>query len=1270
MHQSQPYSRSVASTGLPNELRTSPRHGLGGMEAIPVGGCTRASAIAALTYCNPLPFIKSPVRPLRLVLALAALLLGVTATNTLAQELVLEELLNRSWVSEPVSFEIEANPGECPSGSVQLRDPEGTIVPSQLRNVVQWPGTPFLQSAQVWFVSSLQPLQRRVYTWECSARPAPHPTVVSDLQITHTEDTVTFTTNKFGVSLRLTNGTLAEPVPAATVPGPMESLRLADGTWFGGSDFYGETRIRAWSSELTATGPIFGEVRYRYEYEDGNLLELLVRLFAEANRVQFDTDVLQDRREEGLRIVLSRKLPPLTLHVQKLWWSRRDIYPKTLPIGEWVRLHLTENKPGQVVEVSPWSPWWNDMLSPVVRLGIGDGKRELHIARRDPAAWVQPLGPAKHKNLPVRKTAEGDVYIDLNLAAGAAGGVRMFDLADAEPTETVGLRHRRDSRGRRVGSQIIPYQESLNEIKEYVLEWPRQARHPHIFMNAAEIAASRPEQVEETLLARLKAQARTPIGAVPGRGDTAALALWLLTGDDAVARKYHLADRLIHHLGLLGDFDKMRHIVHVAALYDALIDSDLITPEQRRILRAQMAYLAYQVAHPATWSNARGWNSGNQNMTVSYTLQAPGVMASVLADHPHARRWMEPALEVMESMLDKVGPGGEWPESTGYSNVSINELLTFGILATHAGFANLVEDPRLKRAVMFLIKIRQPPDPRVGGMRDHIRYGRSPGLTFALDAAMARAILETDPRYSRSMQWTWLDTLQPGAESRVLDMGGFEQLYLDHRLPTEPPDWGTEPFPHMGIIFRHGFGSDQEHFAALLSGDHPTMIYSSQTGGLVSLFAYGRPVAGSFLGDYDDQSEFLINRVSLARDPRTYVPGESAFYFRGTPHSSWWFDENRPQARFEEREGDGSISAFSSLPRQDYAAVDVLLKYPWKPESIALSTDLPWPTLTAGQGKPPLWWRRQALFLKDDDPQDANYLLLRDTVSGGQPTMWTFWSASEKLGTAEEAADREAFLNDAPGKAIVEPRLLSGDRFTALGSWGVDLEYYVAAPTDTPRHTMRWGKSWKVSYPWGVSQYQDLLHLQREDDGVYYVALFPRKTETPAPEFTSLADGEIIKVNGTFGTDYGFLSAREAEATTDVVCFRGTAGTVQDRAAQPTLALGAAGSVAYGEYAIASRTAVMLRVLPETLFLQFPSDHEGTSLSLRAPGGLHLFEPLRGVDLTRSKNDVWRLTVPSHVIGLAVAKRSSQLPFGAASDGYSPLSPTRPRCINPDAPDR
>ncbi|MEA3412263.1 MAG: hypothetical protein U9R74_12095 [Pseudomonadota bacterium] len=1176
---------------------------------------------------------------------LSALLPLAAASAMADQELVLEEQLNTTWTEEPVSFDIEAKTGECHPDAVRLRGPRGPI-PSQLSDVVTWPGTPFLKSASIWLVTDLQPLQRLVFTVACNDRAADAsaPVPSGDFRLEQGNETATMTTSKFGIRLRLGNGSDTMPVASGKVPGPLESMRLAGGAWFGGSDFYGDTRIRAWSSELTAAGPVFGEVRYRYEYEDGNRLELKVRLFARSDRVQFDADVLDDHRDEGLRIVLSHGLPPLTLHVQKLWWGRRDIYPDSMPIGEWARLPLDDVEPGLVTSVSPWGPWWGDMQSPVVRLGIGEGARELQIARRDPASWVRPLGPAKHKSLSVRKSESGETYIDLNLAAGETGGIRKFDLAISEPTEAVGWRHRRDRHNRRVGSQVIPYREGLDQVRRYVLDWPKTAKHPRIYMDAEEVAASRCRRIDANLLARLEARAKDPVPAVPHHSDSEALALWLLSGDDAVARKYHLAERLIHYLGLLGDFDKMRHTVRVAALYDAIIDSDLITPEQRTVLRAQMAYLAYQVACPATWSNERGWNSGNQNMTVSYTLQAPGVMAAVLADHPMAREWMEPALEVMEFMLDRVGPAGKWPESSGYANLSVDELVTFAILATRAGFGDYVNDPGLRRAVTFLVKIRQPPDPRTGGMRDHIRFGRSPGRIRALDGAMARATRKSDPAYSRHMEWTWLDTLRPGAESTVLDMGGFEFAYLDPTLPREPPDWGSEVFPHMGVIFRRGFGTDREHFAALLSGDHPAMIYGSQTGGLVSL-AFGKPVAGSFLGDYGDQSEFLINRVSLARDPRQFVAGETPFEFRGAAKPGWWFDERRTRAVYATREGDGNIHAFSSLPRQDYAAVDVLLKHPVTFGKAAKKMkppgDLPWPELKYGEGKPPLWWRRQALYVKGGKPDDPTYLILRDTVRGDQPTMWTFWSDSEKLVTPEEVADRKPFLADAPGNVIVPPRRIEGNRFTALGSWGVDLDYFIAAPTDTPRYTLRWGKSWKVSRPWGVTQFQDLLHLQRKDDGEYFVALFPRLPDTPAPEFETLGDGKIIRVSGAFGTDYAFLSSQSGTATAGPASFQGTAGSIQEHAGQTILTLGDAGRVSFGRTAIESETPVTLSILPTALGLRLPKGHGGSTIRLRAPSVLDLTEPPTGTVLTaHRKPGEWQLFVPPRTTGLRIERQA------------------------------
>ena len=86
--------------------------------------------------------------------------------------------------------------------------------------------------------------------------------------------------------------------------------------------------------------------------------------------------------------------------------------------------------------------------------------------------------------------------------------------------------------------------------------------------------------------------------------------------------------------------------------------------------------------------------------------------------------------------------------------------------------------------------------------------------------------------------------------------------------------------------------------------------------------------------------------------------------------------------------------------------------------------------------------------------------MIRDSirgVKGGQPTMWQMWNVSEKIGTPEEARDVAKFLADKPGNKCLPARELQGDRFTAVGQLGVDVEYYIASPADTPRHTLRWG---------------------------------------------------------------------------------------------------------------------------------------------------------------------------------------------------------------------
>jgi hypothetical protein len=650
-----------------------------------------------------------------------------------------------------------------------------------------------------------------------------------------------------------------------------------------------------------------------------------------------------------------------------------------------------------------------------------------------------------------------------------------------------------------------------------------------------------------------------------------------------------------------------------------------------------MAYFAYRLADPGVWSAERGYCSGNANMTVTWEIPR-GLAACTIPEHPMAKTWYRKAQRIMERFLDQmVGPAGEWPEAMSHhGRTSIDMLLAFAIASSNSGLHDYVNDPRLKRLILYWAKLHMPRDPRPRGhhafTRPNLRFFPSMGrdslsVPGATSGAMARATRQSDPAYSAQLQWAWLEE---GASSHYQHLGGFAYVSCDKHLPAQKPTWPSEVFPRAGAVLRHGLGTLDEHQVTLYSGDHDHAFYIGHTGCLASIFAFGKPVAGLFPGGYEYQESYLTNQVDLARGLDTAQQRTACYGYHGSATgASMWSWPQEETARFGERGGRGNVSAFSTLPRQDYVAVDVARHHPRRMNQ-NVRHDLPnWPPVSA-RGKPPLDWRRQVLFLKDNDPAKSTWLLIRDSIKGGQPTMWQMWTVSETIDIPEKVRDTAAVLAHKPGNQILSARRLAGDRFTAIGQFDVDVEYYLASPADskdTPRHTLRWGTN---MFDWAnklaVPEYQDLLHLQMPGDGAYYVALFPRKRSTPPPAFRTQGDGSIIEVRGDFGTDYGFLSAFSATASGQGASFSGTAASVQDRLGGLVLSLGATGEVGYKSYRLAAGFPVALRVRDRELTVDLPAEIQppafemmrpfpGGKLTVTAPGTWALSEPQPGVTL-------------------------------------------------------
>ena len=1213
------------------------------------------------------------------------------------QRIVLGEYLNLQWTNQLLHYPFAAPRGQCPLDSVRLSGPLGQPVPVQLSDVELWPGTQTVKTAQLWFVTDLAPLAKDAYTVTFGDKPGAGASPGTDLKVVSGKDQVEVTTIGFGARLLLGAAKYDPPVPATQVAGPVLALRLADGTWFGGSELYGPGKLKAYAAKLTDSGPVFARVAIRYTYENGNTVDLRLQIVAGDNTVQAETRVKQDQPDDGFKVVLSRNLPPLIFPVMNEnrkdracftdaqggygpLWVDIPLKDYTLPKDRTFWPPVADARYDLVTTLSPWEDWFGTFTQTRIRLKLENTTRELQIRSLDPGAWVEPRpieevfsdkldsDPSKgiwmtwqHKLLPLQRGPDGAIFLQVN----AAQGVRKWTVSDCLSVPGMaGLyqynNYKPESTFPPEARPTVSYR--LDQVKDYVLDWPGDTgKHPLLFISKPELEARwKGQDANPKLLAELLQQGSAPSAQaiydqyVPQGSTDPALGAYLLSGyAPEVAKKTQMLARLQQALRYeLWGMQFGGAGAPTPILYDGVIDSPLVSEAERPVLRAQMAYYAYRLADPAVWSAERGYCSGNQNMTVTWEISR-GITACAIPTHPMAKVWYGKAEHIMEYFLTHmVGPAGEWPEAMGnHGRQSVNMILAFALASTHSGLHDYVNDPRMKRLILYWAKMETPRDPRPRGGTD---YGPRPGLRYfpamgrdriggsgGVCGYMARATRNSDPAYASVMQWSWLEE---GAGSSSWDhLGGFSYLACDKTLPAQQPNWTSEVFPYVGAMLRHGFGTPNEHQVLLYSGDHFAAFYPGHVGSFPNIFAYGVPVAGTWPGPYENQDELFQCHVALAHGVGTLAERTAVVGYVGSAqNANMWGWPDGQKARFGEHEGLANVSSFSTMPRQDYAAVDVALHYP-RSSALPWMQGLPeWPPVPA-RGKPPVDWRRQLLFLKDDDSAKAAYLLIRDTVKGvqgPQPTMWQMWTVSETLDTPEKLQDVGAVLAGKPGNKILPARELKGDRFTAVGQLGVDVEYYIAAPSNTPRYTLRWGtdQAFGASIRLVQPEYQDLLHLQMPGDGAYFVAFYPRKRDWPAPAFSTLGEGLIIKVQGDFGTDYGFLSALEAAGAGGGATFRGTAGSVQDRKNGLVLSLGATGEVRYHGYGLAADFPLSLRVGEKALTVELPAGIQppafrlmqpfpGGTVTVTAPGEWALAQPAPGVTLTKTAAG-WALAVP------------------------------------------
>jgi len=1142
---------------------------------------------------------------------------------------------------ELLSYPFTAPKGACHPHSVRLAGPDGEV-PVQLAGIRTWGDTPFVKSAAVYFQVP-RPEWSSEKTYTLSYAPTPHEGGGSDAApfvkvVDHGEQAV-FVSSLWAIKTYLNTGeeTYDEPVPAGDVPGPFAGMILGDAMTEpeGGSRLTGDGRVKSWSGRVTDRGPVLARAAFEYVFADGNRLTMTARMVSGDGYTRWEMNSSEDRPEQGLEMRMMRMVNVTEAALAKgygQWARNRTAVVKNSkePVA-----YLSPNT--SVANIFPDCPGHIKMVRK-----LGEDRADINFISHDPAAWAQPAEPL---------TYAGFRTFDLEMIPKMWEHWKRKRIAVSYEDECPVLRMNL-ARGQRkwsVGHGGPRVGEGLDRLNDMVLDWPAADEpRPWLFVDRKRIEDLWKEIGDNPATLRacgLLTDDAISIGTMRNRRARMASAAWNVrmmmsdhqpttyaarrglanaatqnkkedmsqfkldgtpprTGrEEFYQRMYfkHATKAPVMHLDdyllKLGHFDVMRHAITVAALYDALIDSDLITPDQCRAIRAQTAYLAYLMADAQCWDMERGYITGNPNMSVSYTLSL-GIMACALRDHPMAPKWADHATRWMDKWLtDEVGPNGTWvPEGSHYGIVSLEPMLAYAAAAKRAGFHDFSDDPRLKRLMLYWAHHHTPPHPQHNDKRVSDSYGRGTGAEKkSIFGVAARLFAEKDPDFARVMQWMWAQTSYP-VDMSDFRLGGYEGYYMDRSLPMRAPQWGSENFPGLGAVLRHGYNTPNESYLAVLSNVRSLAnldIWTPGIGGIAQWFGCGKPVSTCFTFKHGTSE-----RHSLLRDG---VRLTHPWAVKGHVHEPFgYYTDTRSEA-------------FASLTSLDYVRSAFTVTRPdtrdWFPPDVPAYP----PETPAKQQN--LDWTRQMLFLKDPDPAGPAYLVLHDSVRGGQPTVWQFWTLSEKLGTAAQAADAKAFLADKPGQKILPARELPrSDRYTALGQSGVDIEFFVAAPAATPRYALRYGG---VLYR--RPEYQDLLHLQLPGDGAYYVALFPRKREEKAPEFSALAGGRMIKVAGEFGTDYALLAPEAAKAQAEGVSLSGTAAAVQKRDGTTTISLGAAGEASWKDYGLKAARAAALHVAPDgRLALDLPADGPEGAVTVLAPRGYRLDTAPAGVKITEA----------------------------------------------------
>ncbi len=1028
------------------------------------------------------------IRPIswRTALYLAvAIGLPVGAKAAPAVDFTLREHLGHAWSNECVTFALTENQLKAVRERRALLGPGGAETAWQLIETGA--------VTRVAFQAGLAPYATAEYAFaDASTRPP-----ATDLVLTESGDVLRLANGLTGVELR----TKLQPGE-----GPIARIRLGTGTWTGDSTLEGSGPVSDYRVEVVAKGPVFAEALCQATFADGGRWTLRVRLERGEPVVrvdeQFDapsggtcrvtlgsaafrpTHLLHRNSDVTSCAVMSDPLADYLLEPWLHWNNPRH--------GNWIALYtptpVTLDQAGEAADARGAAATL-DALRDETSAKPRDPRPDLLVvAVLRPSLWRDPnwRGRAEQVAPQVQvKVRDGLATLELPVR----GGRRLWLLGALDKSASAAILLQKNRRVAPPPQQLVIKHGDfpLERVKDYVLDWAGDAdSHPLLYIRKPELPALKARLTSDPAeIHRWTSQQPIdkyfldgPIREFVASGNARLGCLMAAKGAEYLqtCTDWYLKQDERNTLGAAPHMQSL--IITALNLLDPVLSTDAVTPEVRKRILAQFAFLGYVVNSPDYWSQERGY-CGFANMSSIVALYQTGLGCMVPA-HPRGREWAQRGLdELHRELLAWSDEDGGWLEAPHYAMVTFDHLLGGFTMGANAGFSDYAFDPRMRKVIDWFAAISTPRDSRTGGFRHQPPIGNTyhgePTGVYGLVAGLWK---ERDPAFAARMQWMFEQHGSFGGLGigwNFPAMLGYRFLFTTHGVAPQPADYGSAWFRKTGVVLRNTLRSDRETYLHLIAGsnhDH----YDCDSGSII-LYGKGRVLADDwgYIGRHPEKWHSMLTSPAAGGG------------------------------------GEMQIETFAPAATFDY--------------------------VSGRKGA----WQRQIAFAKDADPLGPNFFLIRDTHTAGMPALWRLWltAATPVAGrdgaTPSPGPDATATaldgLDEAPGQPAAAAVTLHAAGATVRGADDVDLDIFIYQAerlnlrTETATQKVTCG--YRNGQEGPLENTQTAILATLPGAGAVTALLYPRLKTEPPPTVTWFADGHIAEVKSAAGTDHIFLTSKQ-----------------------------------------------------------------------------------------------------------------------------------------------